>query len=343
MVHGMTVRFSLSLPRYIDRSAADPLAASYAFANKLEELGYYAGYVGHHSFTPATGDPSAPFSFLSAVAARTEQLRLGTGIFLAALHEPAATCEHASTLDVISGGRSILGVAAGYREYEFEGHNVPFEERGPRLDESLEIIRSAWATGSYAYEGKHFSLPDVPIYPKPIQDPHPPILVGGTSPPALRRAARLGEGWFTLPMETLPVVAELADKYRAECAAVGKKPYICLMREAWVAPTRDEAKENWLERAFKFHRYYWETGTKGDAHDPILQRVASGEQVDLETFTHDRAIVGTPESCVAELKRWHDAIGFDEICLLFMVRRDPWQQLDDSVELFAREVMPAFQ
>ena len=100
----------------------------------------------------------------------------------------------------------------------------PMTDRGPRLDETLEIIRSAWTTGSYAYEGEHFTLPDLPLYPKPIQDPHPPILVGGTAPPVLRRAARLGDGWFSLPMETLPVVKELADQYRAECAAVGKTP-----------------------------------------------------------------------------------------------------------------------
>ncbi|MGI9621433.1 MAG: LLM class flavin-dependent oxidoreductase [Acidimicrobiales bacterium] len=339
----MTVRFSLSLPRYVDPEAPDPLAATYDFANMLEELGYYAGYVGHHSFTPETRDPSAPFSFLSALAARTEKLRLGTGIFLAGLHEPVATCEHASTLDVISGGRSILGVAAGYREYEFEGHHVPFDERGPRLDEQLEIIRSAWTTGRYGYEGQHYSLPDLPVYPTPIQDPHPPILVGGTSPPALRRAARYGDGWFTLPMETLPVVKQLAENYRAECAAVGKEPYICLMREAWVSPTRAGVEEDWLGRAFKFHRYYWETGTKGDEHDPVLQRVGGGEDVDLGTFIHDRAIAGTPEACVAELERWHDAIGFDELCLLFLVRPRPWQQLDDSVSLFATEVIPEFQ
>ena len=122
-----------------------------------------------------------------------------------------------------------------------------------------------------------------------------------------------------------------------------RRPYINLMREAWVAPTRAQAADSWLERAFKFHRYYWETGTKGDAHDPVLQRVAAGENVDLETFVHDRAIVGTPEDCVAELKRWHDAIGFDEITLLFLVRSRPSQELDDSVRLFANEVMPAFR
>ena len=91
----MTIRFSLSLPRYADYTASDPLAETYKFANMLEELGYYAGYVGHHSFTPETRDPSSPFSFLSAVAARTEQLRLGNGIYLAG--SALASAQRAST------------------------------------------------------------------------------------------------------------------------------------------------------------------------------------------------------------------------------------------------------
>ena len=142
------VRFSTTLPRYLDPSATHPFEASYEYARLLDGLGYHAVYVGHHSFTPETRDPSAPFTFLAAVAARTERIRLGTGIYLGALHEPAATCEQVSTLDVISGGRAILGVGAGYRPYEFEGHHVPYAERGERLTEGLEVIRTAWLTGS---------------------------------------------------------------------------------------------------------------------------------------------------------------------------------------------------
>ena len=338
------MRFSLPLPRYIDPSHRDPLHHTYRIAQMVEELGFHAGYVGHHSFTPETRDPSAPFTLLSAIAARTERLRLGSGIFLAALHHPVETCEQVSTLDQISGGRAVLGVGVGYRPYEFEGHAVPFEQRGQRLNETLEILRQAWATGRYGYEGKLFSIPDLPVYPTAVQRPRPPILVGGTSRAAIQRAARLGDGWFTLPMETLPVVTSLAQQYRDACQAAGTRPYICLMREAWVAPTPAAVESEWLDGALAFHRYYWETGTRGDASDPILQRVGAGERVDYETFARDRAIAGTPGFCIEQLQRWHDAIGFDEICMIFLTGQHGGtrEQMEAAVKLFAAEVMPEF-
>ncbi|MGE3621696.1 MAG: LLM class flavin-dependent oxidoreductase, partial [Acidimicrobiia bacterium] len=287
-------------------------------------------------------DPSAPFTWLSAVAARTERLRLGTAIWIAGLHHPVSTYEQVTPLDQVSGGRAILGVGAGYRAYEFEGLGVEFERRGRRLDETLEILRGAWATGRHGYKGEVFTIPDLPVHPPAVQRPRPPILVGGTSPAAIRRAARLGDGWFTLPMETLPVVRDLADRYRAECAAAGTTPYICLMRQAWVAPTLADVDREWLDKVQRFHRYYWETGTRGDDRDPVLRRVGEGERVDLETFVRDRAIAGTPELCAQELRRWHEAIGFDEVCLIFLAKPVPQPELDRSVRLFAEEVVTRY-
>src|SRR5262245_33625638 len=101
---GPSPPFSLTLPRYLQRGATDPYRRTYDFARTVEDLGYHGGFVGHHSFTPETKDPSAPFVLLSAIAARTERLRLGTGIFIAGLHHPVALCEQVSTLDQISNG-----------------------------------------------------------------------------------------------------------------------------------------------------------------------------------------------------------------------------------------------
>lgn len=339
-----SIRFSLALPRYVDLGEKDPYRRTYDFASTAEDLGYFGGFVGHHSFTPETKDPSAPFVLLSAIAARTERLRLGSGIYLAALHHPVSVCEQVSTLDQISNGRAVLGVGVGYRPYEFQGYGVPFEDRGRRMDETLAILRSAWTTGSYAYEGKIFQIPDLVVYPPCVQSPHPPIYVGGTSRVAIERAARLGDTWFSLPMETLGYVKNLADSYRAACAVAGTTPRICLMREAWAAPTAAALEEEWLPRALAFHRYYWETGTRGDEADPVLRRVGAGEDVGLEEFAADRAFAGTPSFVIEEIRRWHDAIGFDEVCLIFATGREAAseEQLRRTVRLFADEVMPAF-
>jgi len=339
------LRFSINLPRLLDQGDAVPLRRTFDAAQQLERLGFYAAYTGHHSFTPETGDPASPFTLLVAVAAHTEKLKLGTGIYLAALHHPVDVCEQVSTLDQLSGGRAILGCAVGYREYEYEGFGIPYQERGKRLDETLEILGGARKTGRYNYSGKFFQLNDLTVHPMPVQKPRPPILVGGTSKTAIERAARLGDGWFSLPMETLPVVKELAAQYRDACERHGTEPYICMMREAWVAPTASEVERDWLESALGFHKYYWEAGTKGDEHDPILQRVAAGERVDYETFARDRAIAGTPEFCIEEINRWQNEIGIDELMLVDMTGRHgpkPVTPQKDMIELFGREVIPAF-
>jgi probable F420-dependent oxidoreductase len=339
------VEFSLTLPRFHDVGGRSPYRRTYDFARTVEELGYWAGFVGHHSFTPETKDPSAPFVLLAAIGAHTEAIRLGTGIYLGGLHHPANICEQVSTLDQLTNGRAVLGLGTGYRRYEFETYGTPFERRGRRLDETIAVLKKAWATGSYEWDGEFFHFADVPVYPRAVQSPNPPVYVGGTSAAAISRAARLGDTWFTLPMETLPVVVELVERYRAACAKHGTQPRICLMREAWVGASDEEVEREWYQRALSFHRYYWDAGTKGDGHDPLLQRVAAGEDPPYRDFVRDRAFAGTPDLVIEELRRWHDAIGFDEVCLIFATGREATDQatLTRAATLFAEEVMPAFR
>ena len=334
--------FSTFLPRIIDPGAKKPYERMYRAAEMADRLGFHAGYIGHHSFTSDTPDASAPFVVMGGLAARTENLRLGTGIYLAALHHPVNVIEQVAQLDQVSGGRAILGVGVGYRPYEYEGYNVDFKTRGSRLSESLEVMKKAWTTGRHGHEGKHFSIRDNLVDPPCVQRPHPPILSGGTSKSGITRAATIADGWFSLPMETLPFVKELADKYRAECKAVGKKPYICLMRETWAAPTQEQVEAQWFAHALEFHKYYWHAGTRGDGDDPVLRRVAEGEKVEFPEFVRDRAIAGTPAMCIDEINRWHDAIGFDELALYFNGPRTEgvWEP---AVEFFASEVMSAFR
>lgn len=339
------IEFSLTLPRFHDPDDRVPYRRSYEFARVVDELGYAGGFIGHHSFSPEVKDEAAPFVFLSALGAHTERIRLGTGVYLAGLHHPANIVEQVSTLDRITNGRAVLGVGTGYRPYEFETYGTDFRTRGRRLDETLAVIRKAWSTGSYAWQGEFFGFDDVPVFPPPVQTPHPPIYVGGTSPAAVRRAARLGDSWFTLPMETLSVVTELVADYRAACAAAGRAPRVCLMREAWVGDSDADVEREWYQRALSFHRYYWEAGTKGDDHDPVLQRVAAGEDPPYQEFVRDRAFAGTPDLVIEEIRRWHEAIGFDECCLIFATGREATTQeaLTRAVTSFAREVFPAFR
>jgi len=334
-------RISSFIPRLIDQGSKKPYERMFEAAEMLDRLGFHTGYIGHHSFTSDTPDASAPMVVLGALASRTENLRLGTGIYLAALHHPANVIEQVSQVDQVSGGRVTLGVGVGYRPYEYAGYNVDFGSRGRRLTDMVRCMKHAWSTGRHGWQSEFFDIPDNLVDPPCVQKPHPPILGGGTSTSGINRAATVCDGWLSLPMETLPVVKDLADSYRRQCAAAGVTPYICLMRETWAAPTQEIVEEQWFGPARAFHKYYWHAGTRGDAEDPVLQRVAHDEEVGFREFVRNRAIAGTPEMCIDEINRWHEAIGFDELAVYFNGPRveGVWEP---AVEFFAKEVMPAF-
>ncbi len=336
-----SLKFSIMLPDLVDMGGRDPYGRVYDFAQRVDRLGFHMATFGHHSFTPETGDPSAPFVVLGGIAARTEQLRLGTGIYLAALHHPVSVAEQVATLDQMSGGRAVLGVAVGYRDYEFKGHGVPFQERGSRLEESLEVIRSAWRTGRYGFEGKHFQIPDLPVWPPCHQQPHVPILVGGSAPRAIDRAARLGDGWFALPQEALPQMKAQVDVYRDACRAAGREPYICLMRNAWIADDVATVEDEWMGRMVEFHKMFSDARAADDSGDEVLSRLLAGQDFSFEDYVRGRAIAGTPAMCIEELQHWQAELDIDEVSMIFG-GSDDQARLERAIDQFAAEVMPAF-
>jgi probable F420-dependent oxidoreductase len=138
-----------------------------------------------------------PLSTLSYLAALTSTVRLGTAMVLLPQRNPVYTAKEVSTLDWLSNGRVDLGVGVGWLEEEFNAVNVPWPNRGRRTDEYLEVLRTLWCDETSAYEGEIYSLDPCSMFPKPVQQPHPPIHIGGESDAALARVARAGQGWHT--------------------------------------------------------------------------------------------------------------------------------------------------
>ncbi len=343
-----SVRFSLHispmLPPLDQLGTQGAFEPMFRLAQLVDDLGYYGGYLGHHSFHSEVGLPASPFVILSGIAARTQNLRVGTGIYIANLHHPLAIAEHIQPLDQISNGRVVVGVGAGYRKPEFDGFGVDFSRRGRRLDETIKIWKHGWTTGTFEHDSAMFVIPPSPVWPPCVQRPHPRIMVGGTSDAALRRAATLGDGWFTSnPLDPMAEVVAETERYKAAAIAAGRTPYICLLRQAWVAPTARLVEEQWLDRALGFIRSYYQAGSRGaEDSDAILQRVVNGERPSYQEFAKDRAIAGTPDFCIEELCNWHDRIGFDEVSLLFGGTKG-YDSLSAAYTLFAREVIPGFR
>jgi probable F420-dependent oxidoreductase len=164
-----------------------------------------------------------PLLALAFVAAVTKTIRLGTGILILPQRHPVYVAKEVATLDVLSNGRAILGIGSGWLAEEFAAVGVPFGERGARTDESIRAIRSLWQASPAPFSGRFYRWPAVESNPKPMQSGGVPIVIGGHSEPAARRAARFGDGFFPArgDHETL---TRLFSVLRDECAKVGRKP-----------------------------------------------------------------------------------------------------------------------
>ncbi|MEZ4333157.1 MAG: LLM class F420-dependent oxidoreductase [Myxococcota bacterium] len=161
-----------------------------------------------------------PFVWLAYAAAVTKRIRLATGIVILPQRHPFYVAKEVATLDVLSNGRMILGIGIGWLEEEFKAVGVPFASRAERTDESIEALRGLWGPGESAHAGKHYAWGAVESNPKPVQA-QLPIVIGGHTKGAARRAARLGDGFFPARPDTL---AECMVELSAECARVGRDP-----------------------------------------------------------------------------------------------------------------------
>lgn len=138
-----------------------------------------------------------PFTALAFLAAHTSTVRLATGICLLPQRNPVYAAKEAAAIDYLSRGRFDFGIGVGWLREEFAVVNVPFEHRGARTDEYLEVCRTLWCDDPSEYHGTFYDLPPCNLFPKPVQHPHPPLVFGGESDAALRRVARVGQGWHT--------------------------------------------------------------------------------------------------------------------------------------------------
>jgi len=153
-----------------------------------------------------------PFTTLAFLAGVTSSVRLGTAMCLLPQRNPVYTAKEVATVDWLSGGRVDLGVGVGWLREEFEAVDVAWERRGARTDEYLQVLHTLWCDDPSSFSGSQYTLPPCNFHPKPVQDPHPPVHIGGESDAALRRTARIGQGWHTFnraPADLPDAVARL--------------------------------------------------------------------------------------------------------------------------------------
>jgi probable F420-dependent oxidoreductase len=237
------MRVSLSLPTHrVDVPEFVSAAGITAMATAAEQAGFDAVFVTEHPFPGdtwlATGGHHAldPFVALALVAGATERLRLQTNLVIAAYRNPFLLAKAIASLDAVSGGRTIIGIGAGYLEPEYAALGVDMAERNALTDEAITSMRAAWTGESVTLTGRHWRADANTMLPRPTQRPGPPIWIGGNSARAMRRAVELGDGWAPMlttersssrvrswPMASVADLGARVVEAREHAAAVGRK------------------------------------------------------------------------------------------------------------------------
>jgi probable F420-dependent oxidoreductase len=284
------------------------------FGVRMEQLGFDSIWVWDHVLLGV--DPNFPIieslTLLTAIAARTKKIKLGTGILVLPLRNPVILAKQLGSMDLLSDGRLLMGMASGWYKREFDAVGVPFEKRGKIMDENLEILTRFWTENMVKGEFTNYKIPAGVMYPKPIQKPRPPILIGGYVDVVLKRAAISGDGWLTYFYRPEGFAKSWA-KIRNFAKEGGKDPDSLLNASQLpirVGKSRAAVESEMMEWLGKEWDYAsWSESTK------------------------DSAIIGTVDECVSQLKE-HLSVGVQK--LIFV----PYKYQEEQIDIIAREIIP---
>src|SRR6185295_7876411 len=178
-----------------------------------EDLGFDSVWLTEHHFADY-GLSAAPSVLAATLAARTQRIEIGTAVYVVPFHHPLRLAEETATLDILSKGRLVVGIGRGNRPLEFVGHGVRLDDSRSRLEEGTDVLVQAWTRERVDFQGQHWQFSNMPVYPKPLTQPHPPLAVAATSPDTLTWAARRGYRLLSSGLGTpLPTLVRLRQTY----------------------------------------------------------------------------------------------------------------------------------
>ncbi|HKZ07523.1 MAG TPA: TIGR03619 family F420-dependent LLM class oxidoreductase [Methylomirabilota bacterium] len=307
-------QYGLAVRNFVGPGEVPDIPGLYAYAERAEALGFESLWAWDHVLLGV--EPSFPIvdsiTMLGAIAARTTRIRLGTGVLVLPLRNPVVGAKALGSLDVISGGRLILGVAAGWYAREFDAVGVPFKQRGRIFERNLDILMRLWTQERVTLKVDEFNLREAVMVPRTAQRPRPPVLIGGYVDAVLKRAGTVGDGWLTY-FYTPESFTKGWEKVKGFARAAGRDPKALSSTNQlaiYVGSARAQTAQDmrhWLSTE-------WDTAAWSES-------------------TIDHAIHGSPEECVAQLKA-HVATGVDRIILI------PYRYQPEQVERIAKEVLP---
>jgi len=325
------------------RSSQEIFARGLEQAQAAEALGYRNVWLAEHHFS-TYGYLSRPLQVATHIAAKTTKLRVGTAVVVVPLHHPLVIAEEIATLDVLSGGRLDIGLGRGYQRYEFERLGLQLDSGGQRWDESIDVLLKAFEGSPFTYDGKLFKIPETSIFPQPLQKPHPPIWVTAQSPYSLEYAARRGfnvlTGGFGVSFDRLAEFGQVLKKTFAE-ARHARQPTVGVQKACYVTKDKADARDaaehaRWNMRVTLSLRNNYERVENGNAVP-----VPGKSEPELDELIENYLVIGTPDTCIRQIRRINDAVGISYFNCNFCFGDLDQARVLRSMELFAKEVMPA--
>ena len=312
----MPTTFGTSMPSRGDMASPANLRT---LAQRAESLGFDSAWVSDHIILPRSVDSFYPYAAngvatfrpdedyyeplaaLNFLAGCTQKIRLGTHVLILPYRNPVLTAKMISTLDVLSEGRFILGAGVGWMEEEFKALGLDtFARRGAVSDEYIQLFKELWTKDNPEFQGEHYQLSESGFQPKPVQKPHPPIWIGGHTNPAIRRAAKYGDGWMPIGLRP-PAILE---------------------------------PEELAEKITRLRRLTMEAGRPEDA---VSLCFSTGVTFDDSPGATRRMMSGRAEQIAADLRQYQD-LGIRNFILGFP--GDSVAAVDEAMEQFSKQVMP---
>ncbi len=343
------------------RTQEEAFDEAFAIAEAVEQYGLDGVWLAERHFAThrrptdpmGVGIPSVvsvPLVWASAIAARTERLRIGTGVSVLPLCHPIRLAEEAATVDQISRGRLDFGVGRSGFARAYEGYGIPYAESRERFQEALDVILGAWRDDRLTYEGTYFSCENLCVMPRPYQRPHPPIRIAATTPDTFPMVGKMGFALVTgVRGFDLPEVAENLAQYRDAWQHAGHpgEGDVYLRIPIYVAASDADGIEEPKESTMRSYRRMAENfarSASGPGTAASEARVARGirlSQVTYEELLRDRLAYGSPETVGEKLRYLRDELHLSGVIMESNVggQLSPEQVLN-SIRLYAQEVAP---
>lgn len=314
-------------------------------AQHADRLGFDSVWCAEHHFS-TYGYLSRPLQLATYLASVTERIRVGSAVVVLPLHHPLIVAEEIGTADILSGGRLDVGFGRGYQPYEFERLGLSLDDSRERFDEAVDVILQAFEGKPFSYHGKHYSFEETSIFPTPIQEPRPPIWVVGQSTDSIlatvKRGFNIVSGGFGIPIDRLRAFRKAYDEMDID-ADTRAKIRVSTQRPVYV--TTDESELPEIVEQARWNMRVTLSLRQG------LERVENGRAIaipfDKEPTTQELIdnyfVIGTPEQCIAKIKAVQDAMGIDHFNASCWFGDVAHEKVLRSMELFAKEVMPAFK